>query len=354
MGFLRKLLEHYKQTLLQGKIFYVLVIAGAFFASVNTVLNLMIGLTYSLIVISLFTTLFCISLLVYAYIFNNYQRAALVGFWGVILGILPALWITNAGSQGPTGYFMIFILILVGIILEKKEMYATIFLEIAVIMILILVEYNMPQIIIGYDNDTTKLLDLGISALLVAIFSLVIIRNLMGEYNRKINELNEVQMILHRLSITDELTGIYNRRYVMNAIRNKLNAKIYSPFSLIMYDIDNFKKINDEFGHSVGDEVIKNVGWILQHNVRSEDIVGRIGGEEFLVLLVDTDEVMARQKAEFFRRSIEAYEWKEAGLKVTVSGGVYEHKKQADMDSMLEKVDQLLYQAKHSGKNQVL
>ncbi len=353
MSIYKKIKQLYQSAPLQGKIFYLLIIIGAFFALVNTILNLILDLPIATVVISILTSITCIFILMYTAKKGSYAKAAFMTFLLLIVFIYPSLWITNAGSRGPTAYFLIFNTLLLTILLTHKQILILMILKALVISLLILVELNWPLLIQGYTSAASQTLDLAISAVLVAFFTLVIIMRLMMEYNSRINELGDVQAQLRKLSITDELTGIYNRRYIIQEINKQIKDLNVPPFSIVMFDIDDFKKINDQHSHLIGDEVIRGVSKLLASHVRPIDVVGRIGGEEFLLLLMDTTEDEARRRAEDIRQSVSQLKWSVPSLVVTVSGGIHCKDKDESLDDILDQVDHYLYQAKALGKNQI-
>lgn len=160
-------------------------------------------------------------------------------------------------------------------------------------------------------------------------------------------------------STTDGLTGLNNVRKfdeVFNSLLNELNKSIQS-FSLLYIDIDFFKKINDTYGHSEGDLVLKRLGTLLTVSTRNFDIVSRNGGEEFTILLPDTSVARAMDIAEHIRKTVENTEFPLSGggvIKVTVSIGVASYKDTTDNPSMLiEDADKALYVAKKTGRNKV-
>ena len=162
------------------------------------------------------------------------------------------------------------------------------------------------------------------------------------------------------LSILDPLTGLYNRRYLMSQLRQLLSrsAQGDSPVSIIAFDIDHFKAVNDTHGHDVGDKVIQEFARRLQENVRPMDIVCRQGGEEFLVIMPGTTGDLACSAAERMRRSIAEAPFTilqpELSLNVTVSAGVAtEEANNEDPDELLKRADAALYHAKRSGRNRV-
>jgi len=160
---------------------------------------------------------------------------------------------------------------------------------------------------------------------------------------------------LEKLSTTDPLTNLYNRRYLNKHIKNAYNlANRYStPFSIILMDIDNFKNVNDSYGHDEGDIVLKKVSSILLKQSRSNDIVGRWGGEEFLIICSHSHSEAATVVAEKVCRTIE----KEVlcqNNSITASFGVAEFKHEDKYGQLVINADKALYQAKDEGKNRVV
>jgi len=142
----------------------------------------------------------------------------------------------------------------------------------------------------------------------------------------------------------DSLTGLLNRRGVLKELSSEEGAVLYM-------DIDHFKNINDTYGHEKGDEVLKILGQVLKKSFRKNDIIGRWGGEEFVVVLPKTDYLSALKLAEKLRNIIENTDYN--GLHATASIGVSEFKSKKGFEESLEKADKALYEAKNSGRNQV-
>ena len=159
---------------------------------------------------------------------------------------------------------------------------------------------------------------------------------------------------------TDELTDLVNRRHFFEILeREVLQAKIRrTSLALMMLDIDNFKNINDTYGHLGGDEILKLIGQILQTNVYSLDVVARYGGEEFVVLLPSTSSTKAYHAAEKLRKIVEQFQWKisDKQISVTISIGLVniDSNNLQDTYELIEKADEALYIAKRSGRNCVI
>lgn len=158
--------------------------------------------------------------------------------------------------------------------------------------------------------------------------------------------------IVEEIAITDQLTKLYNRRHIEKILlqQKDIFERYATPFCIIMLDIDKFKSINDVYGHQAGDYVLKNISEILKTHARAADIVGRWGGEEFLVVLPQTTFEQALIAAEHLRAVIEEFEFDIVGNK-TASFGVALYGN--SLDETIKKADDALYRAKNSGRNRV-
>lgn len=170
-----------------------------------------------------------------------------------------------------------------------------------------------------------------------------------------ITEKKLLERKLLEASITDYLTGLYNRRFMEEALkREKAVADRYGiTFSLILLDIDNFKLINDIYGHAKGDEVLVKVAQILKDNLRASDLCGRWGGEEFLILLRSANLSQGLNKAEKLRELIAKLNIPPIES-ITASFGVAEYNSPESYEETLRRADLALYRAKSQGKNCVI
>jgi diguanylate cyclase (GGDEF)-like protein len=156
----------------------------------------------------------------------------------------------------------------------------------------------------------------------------------------------------------DALTGLYNRRHVDRRLLAEYNSwtRHHDPFAVLLFDIDHFKRINDTYGHPTGDAVLRRIAATVSPQLRNSDILGRYGGEEFIVILPHCDEPGAAVVAEKIRQAIEgdALEVSAGALRVTVSvGGCAATDGLASAAALVAEADQALYDAKHAGRNQV-
>ena len=162
---------------------------------------------------------------------------------------------------------------------------------------------------------------------------------------------------LKRLATTDVLTGVASRRSVLELLEHEIarSRREGEPLSLLALDIDNFKKINDAYGHAAGDEALKAFVGPCRLGLRASDIFGRSGGEEFLAVLVGADLYQAVGIADRLRQSVAALRLHHGGraFGITVSGGIAALGDGEEIDSLLARADEALYQAKRSGRNRI-
>ncbi len=184
---------------------------------------------------------------------------------------------------------------------------------------------------------------------LVAISLLFILAYFTGAYSR-MRALNEA---VQRVANTDFLTGISNRRHLYEVLEQEVEEALQKErsVSLIMFDLDHFKRINDTHGHDVGDDLLKSVASLAGRNLRKSDQLGRWGGEEFLILTPETTLERAEFVADRLKLAIETGSFK--GDTVTASFGVVTHRPGETVKTLLKRADEALYLAKENGRNRV-
>jgi diguanylate cyclase (GGDEF)-like protein len=179
------------------------------------------------------------------------------------------------------------------------------------------------------------------------------------EHNKKQRaELEEALELNKKLATTDELSGLYNRRYFMEKLAQQkaLSERDGSDFVICFFDLDHFKQINDQFGHQVGDTVLREFSDLLKGNIREIDYAARFGGEEFVCLLVNTDIEPAIKVAERIRHELEDHKFDDLapGLRTTVSIGLANFKRYETLQQTLMVADNRMYEAKRQGRNKVV
>lgn len=162
---------------------------------------------------------------------------------------------------------------------------------------------------------------------------------------------------IYRMAIIDGLTQIYNKRYFMEFLEREMARcqRYQRPLTLIMFDLDHFKRINDEHGHLAGDYVLKRLAGLVSEGIRKEECFARYGGEEFAIVLPDTDAERGATFAEKIRAKIEAthFEFEGNTIPVTLSMGVAELREKDIAESFIKRADDKLYEAKQTGRNRV-
>ena len=233
-----------------------------------------------------------------------------------------------------------------------------------------IIESNPDQLILVISahtesNKLLKLIDIGIYKFLqkpvnykdlVNSLSLIISKikreKNFVELETKVKNIKNHNEKLNELVLTDKLTSIYNRRFIDNVLTEKLSNKHNSDLTIIFIDIDNFKLINDVHGHIVGDQILIEFANVLKNNIRSNDLLGRWGGEEFIIISDNTDLEAARNIAEKLRVIVSEAKFSKIN-KLTASFGLASYEEKDCITSLIQKADYSLYKAKKDGKNRV-
>lgn len=185
------------------------------------------------------------------------------------------------------------------------------------------------------------------------------LRDQVSKSSNAVDKLKEELKKANFFAKTDELTNIPNRRGFNENIEASIRFSLHnqSPFALVLLDLDFFKKVNDTFGHIVGDSALRYVSKLLKEETKGRDCIARIGGEEFSIILPDTSYENAIKVADNIRLKIASKTLSVKGqkqpLKLTISSGVAIYQKDEDIDTLFQRADEALYLAKNSGRNRV-
>lgn len=305
------------------------------------------------------------------------------------------MWLFAGGTYTSIPYYIIVNAGIIALLLVGLKRKIVLFLFTLFVGTLMIIEYKIPDLVFEYGSPLERYIDISfglfICLLSIAVLIAVLIDSYMEELRKsklylarleeknkvieaknrmleksnaefmrakekeeKLNKLlNEEKQKLEELSITDYLTGAFNRRFITSCLKDEMESSDLQQkeLTVAMVDIDNFKMINDSYGHLYGDYVLKRVVSTIKSNLRQSDIVGRYGGDEFLIILRNSTGSEGYTMMERIRRMIQELEW-EGDLKVTISGGVIEAGNN-DLTSLLKKADKLLYRAKHMSKNMI-
>ncbi len=208
------------------------------------------------------------------------------------------------------------------------------------------------------DQTNSYLLLMELLLLMVILPWYALIGGYMSRLRQQVRntnrQLKQTLADINEIAIRDDLTQVYNRRHLMQLLNRQKNLTDRGdhPFAVCLLDLDLFKRINDTYGHQAGDTVLVTVTEQLGRHMRSIDFLGRYGGEEFLLVLVDTDLHGALEVAERVRKLIGQLKFPGLdGVHATVSAGIAEYKTGETIDELLERADRALYQAKKAGRN---
>ena len=181
------------------------------------------------------------------------------------------------------------------------------------------------------------------------------LQNMNEQLRLQLVEIEKLQAILHEQAIQDPLTGLYNRRFMEESLKQEFAraSREVKPFSVVMLDMDDLKTLNDKYGHAVGDIALKSLSRLLKDQTRTEDFVCRFGGDEFLVILHNTDEQMA---------SVRLQEWSEWAkeidiihegyhIQVSFSAGIADYPTYKNIEELIRTADKALYDIKAKKQN---
>lgn len=270
-------------------------------------------------------------ILTLVYLLNTWRSIAIMPYFGIL----------------SFGYFK----------LNFKEFLAiTVFSVIGYSSVIIYIYVNEP-LRIHFDKELVQLLGFTMTCM-VMVYTGSAVNKLRIGFRERNEQLAEALRLNTRLATTDDLTGLYTRRYLINMLSNQkaLSEREDSDFVILFADLDHFKRINDGYGHYIGDVVLKNFADIIQMSIREVDYGSRFGGEEFVVLLVKTDIEQARKVAERIRHGLEHFNFSDVapGLHVTVSIGLANYKQFKSIQETLMTADNRMYKAKEQGRNRIV
>lgn len=220
--------------------------------------------------------------------------------------------------------------------------------DVLIIIITPFLPIETPQI-----GEVPLLLFNACSYLVVAISTFVLLNVLILNYERQKEELCEINARLDYMATHDPLTQLYNRGYLMTELERRMR-KDHACFIVVIMDIDDFKMLNDTYGHSFGDKVLATFARILEEEVGEQGFAARFGGEEFMIIYDHDNREAVLETLHRAAVRLEEYHQKEYQISVTFSGGLELYSSQKKTDELIIDVDKKLYEAKRSGKNQIV
>lgn len=329
--------------------------AGIFLSIFGLGYNMLIGIgIFTLPVLAIYLTVIIVSVL-YSIVKNRWYGAAVIvlGFSAFVL--LPFLWFTIGGVTGTTAPMMFTCGICIAIVFKGAVRTVMLTMEAVMLFVFIALEYHFPDIIIPYANRTEHYADLAFGVTMSFIVNCILVYTVVGEYMKVQNEKTCLVRRLEVLSLTDALTGLYNRRFLSASIDEEMRRAYDtgSQLTLCILDIDHFKNINDTYGHECGDEVLFNIAQIMKAYLTEGEIFGRYGGEEFVLLFPGKTPMAALPRIRRLCDYIREHEWSH-GKPVTMSGGLSSYTKGISYSDFIDAADKNLYRAKREGRDRVV
>lgn len=334
---------------MQGQLFHVLAIAACVANLFGILLNAFLhGLKLP--------TMICIACGIALLILSIYGICTSRKGWATVGILIIVVWIEfpYLFSVYKSVILVYFILSIVGITIFFPRQFSvpfcviTILWDIAVIILTHFFPGNVYSI-----REEYMVLFIICSYVIVAVSGFVLLNFVILRYEKQKEELSEMNRKLDYEATHDPLTKLYNRGYLIEEIQKRISRDNTSFIAVIM-DIDDFKKINDTYGHFFGDTVLQKFAELMEREVEGKGFAARFGGEEFMIIYDDDNRDVALKALHNIAEQLEAYYRKEKDIKVTFSGGLELYSSKKKIDELIINADRKLYQAKQNGKNQVI
>lgn len=273
----------------------------------------------------------------------------------ICLVYIPFLFFQTAGYDGTALLFVPLGIFLLAIFFKGKTRGLLVALNILIAIAICLVQFNYPDLITPHGAEQAKLIDL-IVAIVLAMSGLAILTVFVSNaYEIEKERIQAMAKELEEMSNQDALTGTYNRRFMNSYLERELEivSRTDAEICLMLIDIDYFKKINDTYGHNFGDEVLVGLANTIHDNLRKYDVLVRMGGEEFVVILHSVGLTDANESAMRIKNAVEDMKF-DNGVGITISIGLVQAHKEDDIESIIHRADVNLYKAKDGGRNMIV
>ncbi len=382
-----------KNNSLKYRVFNAVFVVGICMSFSYSLMNYFLGMKITDSLISFACGIITIGLYAAFKISKNYDLLSLIVVIFLSFVFFPTMWLVTGGTYGSIPYYIIINAGIIALLLAGLKRKIIFSLYALVVGVLMVIEYQRPDLIVVYDSQLIRYIDFAFG-LFVCLFSVVVLiavlidsyteelqnsrryLSALEEQNKEIEAKNrmleksnaelilakeeteklnrllqEEKQKLQKLSITDYLTGAYNKWFITSCLKEEIETsrKKQKKLTVALIDIDNFKIINDTYGHLYGDYVLERISKTIINNLRHKDIIGRYGGDEFLIILPETRREEGHAVIERVRQKIMELKW-DIELVSTISGGVIEVENDK-LTSLLKKLDKLLYSAKNKSKN---
>jgi len=339
---------------LEHIIFLCGAIAGIALSAFGVIGNYVMSLNAISVLIPFVNLVVDVSCIVYSIVMKRWQGAAVVAFVFASFVLFPFLWFTTGGTMSSSLPLVIGLGVVLAIVFSGKVRLILFVSTLVLFSAFILIELYHPNNFIPYPSREAWYLDILFGFVMSYLTSGGLAYFTLLRYNAAKREAETLVHKLETLSITDPLTGVFNRRHLMVRLDEEMR-KAYdngNPLTLCIIDVDFFKQVNDNFGHLYGDEVLKTITETIGRCLSEEELLGRYGGEEFLLVFRNSDLAAAQEILNRTMAALRDVDWPQGGP-ITVSGGVSVYTKGLSYSKFLEQADKNLYKAKSNGRNRI-
>ncbi len=345
------------ETFLTDTIALTLLSTGGILSFVGFIIGMFFQTSFLLNLPNLLMALLCLSMLIFMR--SDLKTPLKIVLFTVGYFYFPFIFLTNNGLHGSAPFYFLMVFLYIAFFFRGKALVLHLSTTLLFYIFLITLTYFHPRLITPYPDELSQFIDMLIGFVSVAVVSTIITSTSYREYQLErdlvtetAEKLHEKNALLKQMLITDHLTEVYSRQFFLER-GEEMFAESGKECALLMIDIDHFKQVNDTFGHSAGDEILKRIADQIRSQVSDEGIVSRYGGEEFTVLLPDVSLEAGQRMAERIRSAVEQLKYLYLE-KCTVSIGVSSSAEAETMMDLIEVADTRLYQAKNRGRNQVV
>ncbi len=340
---------------LEEKTFLLVSFSGIFMSAIGLAGNISLHLSVvTLIIPSINIIIDCICIVYFAKT-GKWKVPSFIVIMYAIFVLFPSLWFSTNGATGSTMPFVVLVGIFVVIAFKGKFRAAILVIVIVMFAAFTILELYFPEITTQYPDRKSHYIDLSLGMILSYSVSVYLAYQVLSDYEKSRRESEKLVNQLEISSVTDALTGVYNRRFLTSCLDEEMRKAYDSgtDLSICIIDIDHFKSINDTYGHSFGDEVLVKLSAHITSHLGSNDVFGRYGGEEFLIIFKNDSLSAAVAKMDAVCENLKKVQWRN-NINVTISGGISTYHKGITFSKILEAADQALYRAKQNGRDQVV
>ena len=344
---------------LEKKIFKIILKFGIVISFLNILINYFVGSSWFISAKWIFI------LILSAAVFNliekdllDFMKLKLSFYLFLIYIFLPLSWFQSGGSDNSSLAYIFLALISITFLFKKTKPRNLLFLSLnAVFIILFIIEYFYPELILRY-SPKVMFIDRLIQMPLILTASYLLLLQFARAYNQEKNKLGLTtkklrlaNQKLKNLANRDPLTHKFNRRAFDHEVKNIFNSQLHfkKNITLILFDIDDFKEINDSYGHDIGDQVLIKLADELEKTMPQATLISRWGGDEYAIVCYK-DEIEAQKYLDQYYQNVEKLSEK-MDIPITVSAGLSRFKKDDQMQKLFKRVDDILYQSKEEGKD---